>query len=346
MTNPAQTGVTRMVMHVDTGTDDAAALIWAATSPEVELVAALTGWGNVDADQATRNTAGVLAAAGRPDIPVHPGLGRAHAGPSPTGFGADVVMGADGLNGVVVPAGAAVSSESAIDALLRLTAAEPGALTLVAVAPFTTIAAALAADPGLPARLGGVTLMAGSVGAGGNITAAAEANVGNDPDAAARVVETLGASGALAGGAVPRLVGLDVTLRATVDGGLVQLAARSSRPGAAVLHDIWRSSWEFGALETHHHGLPVHDLLAAWCAVHPDLCTWERMPLAVDTSGGAAWGMTVADRRVAVLDRAGLPAERHAELLSAIGAGPGRWDVAVGVDIAGFRSGLRAWLGG
>ena len=35
-----------VVFDVDTGTDDAGALLFGATSPEIELVAALATWGN------------------------------------------------------------------------------------------------------------------------------------------------------------------------------------------------------------------------------------------------------------------------------------------------------------
>ena len=336
----------RVVTHVDTGVDDAAMLVWLAGAPEIELVATLTGWGNVGEPRATRNTAAVLAACGAAHVPVHRGLDADAAGPAPIGHGADWVMGLDGLGGVVVPDGPAAHPEPAVDALLRLAHAHPGELTLLEVAPCTTLAAALALDPGLPGLFAGFTLMGGSVGAGGNVTAAAEANVGNDPGAAAAVVEAFGAPGALAGGAVPRMVGLDVTHPGTIDAQLVAGAAASTVAGADLLHDLWAVSLPLGDLETEHPGLPVHDLLAAYAMAHPEVCTWERVPLVVDTGGGAAWGMTVADRRVTPLARAGLDADAHRAALDRMHIGPGRWDVAVGVDVAAFRAGLHRWLGG
>ncbi|MGE0880250.1 MAG: nucleoside hydrolase [Acidimicrobiia bacterium] len=328
------TGKPQLVLNVDTGTDDAIAIAWAATSGEVDLVAVTTGWGNVDVDRATRNTCGVLAAVGRPDVPVYVGLGREHAGPTPARFTADIVMGSDGLNGVQVPEGRPPESESAVDALVRLTNERPGELTLVAVAPFTTIAAALVADPQLRDRFSGVTVMGGSITKGGNLSAASEANVGNDPRAASIMVDSLAKSPRAF---TARLVGLDVTLPGTVDDSLRALAR-------GVVREIWDASWAFGDLETHHHGLPVHDLLAAYAAVHPEIITWERVPLAVDTAGGAAWGATVADRRAHVLDAAGLPDDELARLTTLMGIDDDRWDVAVDIDIAGFRDGIRRWL--
>jgi pyrimidine-specific ribonucleoside hydrolase len=62
-----------VVLDVDTGTDDAAALLWAATDPAIELVAAMATWGNTTVEQAARNTRAVLNAAGRTDVPVFVG---------------------------------------------------------------------------------------------------------------------------------------------------------------------------------------------------------------------------------------------------------------------------------
>ena len=47
-------------MDVDTGTDDAGALLLAATWPDFEVVAATATWGNCSRDQAAANTLAVL----------------------------------------------------------------------------------------------------------------------------------------------------------------------------------------------------------------------------------------------------------------------------------------------
>jgi len=337
---------TPVVFHVDTGTDDAAMLLWALTAGEVDTVAVLTGWGNVSEAQACRNTLAVLAAAGAGHVPVHRGLDETAAGPRPAGLSAAFAMDVDGLGGVALPDGPPPSAEPAVDALLRLTAERPGELVLLGVAPFTTLAVALDQDPALPGRLAGVTVMGGSVAAGGNLTPAAEANVGHDPEAAARVVRAFGRPGALAGGAVPRMVPLDVTYKATVDEALVEAAGRSPLAGAAALHRIWEACLPRGELETGRHGLPVHDLLAVYAAVHPEVCTWRRLPLEVDTAGGAAWGATVADRRVPVAPGAGLSPGDEARRLAGLDRAPAVWDVALDVDVVAFRAALHRWLAG
>ncbi|NOX28970.1 MAG: hypothetical protein GXP35_02800 [Actinobacteria bacterium] len=336
----------QLVLVVDTGTDDAGALIWAATDPRVDLVAVLVDWGNVGVELTTANTLAVLHAAGADDVPVFKGAGKETAGKSPAKFDASIVMGADGLNGVVLDApDRGVEAETAAEALVRLASERPGELTLVPVSPFTPVAAALELDPDLPSKLFDVVVMGGAIECGGNLTAVAEANVGNDPAAAAVMVEAFGKPGALASGRTPKLVPLDATHIGTVGEHEMSLAARSSLVGSDALHEVWQASWEFAALEP-GDGLPVHDLLAAVCAVDPDVCEWQTMPLEVDDSGGPAWGMTVGDRRLAMIEASGMPADDLARIVEMIQFAEPRWQVAMGADVPRFRGFLDAWLEG
>lgn len=320
-----------MILDVDTGTDDAGALWCAFTHPRLELVAALAGWGNTTAAQAVRNTQAVLAAAGS-RLAVHQGT-DGPSGPAPTTRGAELVMAGDGLGGVgvVPPPDAVASREPAAEALVRLATEQPGELTLVALAPLTTIDAALTLDPRLPSRLKAMVVMGGAIDVGGNVTAVAEANVGHDPGAAARVVEAFGAPGALAGGEPAMLVPLDVTLRAPLTETELGEVQRSDVPGAAVIHRIWRAIWETGLIELGPKGAgrwPCHDLTALWSLVDHGCFHWFTGPLAVDTGRSAAWGATVLDRR-----------GRHAE-------GTGLWSVAMGIDAERYLAGVRAWIRG
>src|SRR4029453_6268281 len=78
----------------------------------------------------------------------------------------------------------------------------PGQLTLVPVGPLTNIALAVIKDPGIVPLVKEVVIMGGSI-TEGNVTAAAEANIYNDPEAAQVVFQT--------GWKKPTMVGLDVT---------------------------------------------------------------------------------------------------------------------------------------
>ena len=57
-----------LILDVDTGIDDALALLYAAASPEAELVAVTCLPGNAALADVTRNTRAVLELAGRTDV--------------------------------------------------------------------------------------------------------------------------------------------------------------------------------------------------------------------------------------------------------------------------------------
>jgi len=335
----------RLVVDVDTGIDDAAALLWAATSSDVELVAASATWGNCCVDDAARNTLRVLEAAGS-DAPVHVGA-SGPSGPSPTLMSAALLMGHHGLGdlGRAEPS-RAVASHDAAGAIVELARGAPGELTMLCTAPLSTLAAALELEPDLPELLAGLTVMGGVIGGGGNLTAAADANFAHDPAAAARVVERFGRPAALASGAPPRLVPLDATIVATIGESELDALRASTLPGASLLHDVLRAAWPMGLLETGGDGLGLHDLLAAWTLVRPGMCRWEVLPVAVDTAGGAAWGTTVVDRRLRLLEQAGFDVAARAELERLLGVTSARWAVAVAADGDAFRAAVRAWLAG
>ena len=58
----------RMILDVDTGIDDAMAILYALARPGISLEALTTTFGNTDVDTATANTLRILELAGRADI--------------------------------------------------------------------------------------------------------------------------------------------------------------------------------------------------------------------------------------------------------------------------------------
>ena len=67
---------TKIILDVDTGTDDAVALMVAALSPDIELLGATTVNGNTQVHNCTENTLRVFDWIGLPGIPVHEGMSR------------------------------------------------------------------------------------------------------------------------------------------------------------------------------------------------------------------------------------------------------------------------------
>ena len=321
-----------LIIDTDGGIDDAVALWWALTRPDVEVVAVLATWGNVGADGAALNVARILTAAGRTDVPL--ALGAAGpVGPAPLMTRAEHVHGPDGLGGSGDrwPAAVGVSPEPAGEMLARLTAERPGELDLVTVGPLSTVAAALAGDPGIAARTRSLTVMGGSIAAGGNALPLAEANIAHDPEGAAAVV-----SAGWAGERAPLLVGLDVTALALLGpDDLAAADAAGSTAGRFLVDPLHYYADYYTRSGSAPVGWsPCHDLVATIAADDDDLVTdAPTVPLAVDTGRSAAWGATVADLRA------------RPELDEAP-AGFTPWRVALRADIDRFQAAFHALVAG
>ena len=65
-----------IILDVDTGTDDAVAIMMAGLHPELRLVACTTVNGNVPVANCTDNTLRTLDLIGRADVPVYEGLSQ------------------------------------------------------------------------------------------------------------------------------------------------------------------------------------------------------------------------------------------------------------------------------
>ena len=332
----------RMILDADTGVDDAAALLFAATGPGVRLEAVLATWGNTTVDLAARNSLHVLEAVGHP-APVYVGAADA-SGPAPPVVEPTIIMGEDGFADLgLPPPDRKPEDDPAADALIELTREHPGELELVCLAPLTTVAHALARDGGLATRLRGLTFLGGSIAGGGNSTPAAEANVAHDPAAAATVFEAFGSVTRDDGSPAARMVPLETATPLFTDDLLAWLAAAPG-DGPDLLHRVLSTVWPMASLEGAGRGILLADLVATVCAVFPELVEWGAYPVGVDTGGSAAWGATVVDRRLDRITGADLdPAilELVHELVSTF---PSTWSVATALDEPRLHDTVRAWL--
>jgi pyrimidine-specific ribonucleoside hydrolase len=172
-------------MDVDTGTDDALAILYAVGHPDLELLGISCVTGNVTVDQVVINSCKVLDAAGAGDIPVAAGavqplVERARRKGTPHGPG--------GLAGIQLPETSRQrSSRHAVELLYQLIRGSTERVSLVSLAPKTNVAMLLTRYPDVAARIEQMIFMGGSI-SGGSVTAAAEFNVWQDPEAARRVI--------------------------------------------------------------------------------------------------------------------------------------------------------------
>jgi purine nucleosidase len=275
-------------LDCDTGIDDALALAYLLAAPAADLRGIGTVSGNVSAAAGARNTLDLLQLAGHAHIPV--ALGAHHPLAGSFGGGAPWVHGDNGIGGVsLTTASAGLAPESAAQMLVRLAHEHPGTLRVLAIGPLTNIAEALRLEPALPSLVASVTVMGGAALAPGNITAVAEANIHNDPEAAAEV---------LAAAWDVTLVPLDVTMANVLEENHRQELLLSSDPVPQALGEMLGYYFRFYEGIFGRPCSAMHDPLAAALAVGGiKAAVAPVVHAAVDTTDGPGRGQTVCDLR-------------------------------------------------
>ena len=222
-----------LVIDVDTGIDDAMALLYACAHREAHILGVSTVVGNVSLAAATRNTRAVLALARRGDIPVWPGAPTAISIPVRD---ASEVHGRSGLGHAVLPEpDEPARVQHAVEAIIAAAHAHAGRLILVATGPLTNIALAVMREPELPRLVKRFVIMGGAYAEPGNVTPSAEFNIWHDPEAARIVFHAFGGVGA-----TPVIaIGLDVTRKTIIDES--DVAAIASRCAGKAHGPAWRA---------------------------------------------------------------------------------------------------------
>ena len=274
-----------IVMDVDTGTDDALALLYAVQHPDITVAGISCVAGNASVEQVVANTHKTLDAAGAPDIPVAAGavkplIERAQQ--------EEHFHGVDGLAGIVLPATRrAASTLTAVELLRQQIVGAQGKVTLVALAPQTNVAMLLTLHPEVADHLERILFMGGSAGTG-NITAVAEFNVWQDPEAATCVLES---------GIPVTMYGLDVFNRLVVDEGHAHRYAASEHPAQRLAGELLlrRGARADGRSDQAYVGA-IGDAGALVYLTHPELFSTASHPVRVNLAG-LGRGQTIVDRR-------------------------------------------------
>ncbi len=178
----------RVLMDVDTGIDDAIAIMIALQSPEIEIVGITTVSGNVTAGAAGLNTLGILRALGKESkIPVLQGSSRPI---SKKIVRAKDVHGEKGLGNMTLESNPSLLQKGKVSHFISRILANyrKDEVSLIATGPLTNIARIILEDPGNIDSLSGICIMGGTYGLAskiyGNITQYAEFNFYCDPKAA------------------------------------------------------------------------------------------------------------------------------------------------------------------
>jgi len=309
-----------LILDVDTGIDDAMALLYACASPEADLVAVTCVGGNIDAAQVATNTLAVLELAGRAEVEV--ALGREQPLVRPLQVTPET-HGPRGLGYAELRSPARpLSDRHAVDLLIAEARRRPGAITLVTLGPLTNLAVAVLREPELPRLLDRWVLMGGAYRSPGNTAPTTEWNIHVDPDAAKVAFTAWGASAERHGHPRPTALGLDVTERVKITPEhVVALArragstpddllalARGEDPGQATqsmasnpivrfIADALRFYMEFHSRFDGFYGAFIHDPLAVAAALDPRLVRTEALTVDVELGGTLTTGETVTDWR-------------------------------------------------
>lgn len=281
----------KLILDVDTGTDDAVAVMLAALHPALELVACTVVNGNVAVEYGTDNTLRVLDHIGRSDILVHQGLSRPLVRPDfPIPRSTDDRAGKIHGRTLSLPAPRSTKAATgAVEFLIETYRDTTDEIVLVPVGPLTNIAIALAAYPKLVDRVPEVVVMGGGHEVG-NVTPSAEFNVWADPEAASIVLS--------AGFPKLTLVPLDATHRALVSQDDCNAFRALGTPAGQAAADL------IGHRIVAHddsqkmpvaHTTPVHDALCVSFLIDPTIITTRRLHVAVETQGALTVGRTVID---------------------------------------------------
>jgi pyrimidine-specific ribonucleoside hydrolase len=176
-----------VILDVDTGVDDALAILFALAHPGINVLGISCVAGNASLERVVENTLRILDVADAPLIPVAAGARRPLIEPARS---AAHVHGEGGLGTLQLPpTDRRAESVSSIELMHTLIQGSPHPVTLVGLAPQTNLALLLRQYPDVIDNIERIVFMGGSTTVG-NATAVAEFNVWHDPEAAAIVLDS------------------------------------------------------------------------------------------------------------------------------------------------------------
>ena len=272
-----------IILDVDTGVDDAFAILYATRNPEITVLGITCVDGNTSLKNVCQNTLQVLDMAGASSIPVAAGANEPLMGTAGDLGDASQVHGGDGLAGLSNSGSSrSLDSRHAIELIRDLVEGFKDKVTLVPIGPLTNVALFISTFPETAKKLERIMLMGGSA-SGGNVTAAAEFNVWHDPEAAHIVFNS---------GLPITMYGLDVFYDLRVD----QEHVNTLREAGSVSANFAADLIEF-RLQSLGSEMCLGDYGAVASLLHPGLVESKAMNVVVDTSQGPGRGQTICDAR-------------------------------------------------
>lgn len=295
---------TKVILDVDTGSDDAIAIMTALRSPELDVLGICTVNGNQPVENTTENTLRVIDLLGS-KVPVYKGCTTplvATLNPVRQMRRTKDLLEVDGR--VITyhhkyieelpPSVSKPQDTCAVVWLIETLLKSEGDITIIAVGPLTNIATAMRAEPRIIPKIKKLVIMGGGH-LQTNTTSASEFNIIMDPEAA-QIVFTSGCE--------ILLVPLDATHRAWVGQDESDRFRAFGTPVGKAVADLLDVR-----IEAYDHLQPIvfapknttppHDALAVCAVIDPDVLEDVQFRrIDVDFGGSFADGMTIVDPRV------------------------------------------------
>ncbi|XP_018507001.1 uridine nucleosidase 1 isoform X2 [Pyrus x bretschneideri] len=261
------------------------AILMAFQSPELEILGFTTVFGNVATEDATRNALLLCEIAGHPGLPVAEGSHEPLKGGRPCV--ADFIHGSDGLGNLHLPPPKTKKIEkNAAEFLVDMVSEYPGEVSILALGPLTNLALAVKRDSSFAKKVKRLVVLGGSFFALGNVNPAAEANIYGDPEAA-DVVFTSGAN--------ITVVGINITTQVKfTDDDLLQLR-QSKGKHTQLICDTCKFYRDWHVKSDGVYGIFLHDPVSFVALVRPDLFTYKKGVVRVETQG-ICTGHTLMDQ--------------------------------------------------
>ena len=286
----------KVILDVDTGSDDAVAIMLAEISEDIDLIGITTVNGNRNVDITTNNTLRVLDLLDL-SIPVYKGChlpmvstllkGRRDNVPYTGPEDKDQDVHGDHLP--IPDAKSSAQPEHAVSYLVDTLISTKEKITLIAVGPLTNLAMALRIAPDIIKNVSEIIIMGGGYLIN-NITSGSEFNFWVDPEAAKIVLDC---------GAPIRLVPLDATHAAYVSHDecdqIREIGSLAARCCADLIQQRIEGYNNFQPMPV-PHTVPVHDALAVCALIDPAvLQDCIQVNVDVSFSPGITDGMSLVD---------------------------------------------------
>lgn len=271
----------KVIIDVDTGIDDALALIVGVKSKKLDILGVTTVAGNIPVDLSTLNTLRVLKLLEREDIEIYEGASK----PIDRNIKfQDSVHGEGGIAGQLKDMKTKGKNEiNAVEYIINEINNFPGEITLIMLGPLTNLALVLEKDPNIVEKIKEVYIMGGAVRVPGNVTPVSEFNFYVDPESAYKVLHS---------GLNIKLIGLDVTNEARLIEEDLENIDGESEYGSFLIN-ISNAYIERSSLNRKDRSCAMHDPLVVAACIDEEMLKYEKCFVDIEYSSRISDGQSI-----------------------------------------------------